>query len=442
MKNESQQHEQDIVDIVQGVEQQSPEERTAQQEREKAELRARWQNATASYEASSPSDQELLDRWRGQDAEAAKHAFRQLVRRYQRYVYTYMKGKLDEQTAFDMTCDVFAQAYTHVEQFPAESSLKTWLLSIARQKILHISRISEKTWYLRLFPLPLYQWYLNRTHAEEPLEDSMPADTCERVRRQLSAYIDNELAPSETDVLEAHLTTCLPCSEEYDRLLDTVDIARSAGLLPAPANLLPVINAALEQEAPFERLLASFRKLARGIPAPVFQVATLTLGVAVILLGLLNSSRQDYIYDLETRNARLQTTVRSLNRGSVQDAMLNTFVIFTRTIVSEAMPPEAARFADTLIPEPKKAPRPRAISGTVESVRLEIITYLNAIQATITENRIHHETLNVLKITTEVPRDSRFLLSLFLQHLELSEPDQGNDIMTTSIDIYIIGTYE
>ncbi len=443
MNNESKQQEQDIIDILQDLEQFTPEDRTAQQAREKAELRARWEKAAQS-QAPSPSDQELLRQCQGHDPAAAKQAFRQFVQRYKQHVYTYLMAKVDEQTAFEMTRAVFVQAYRHLKQFPADTAIKTWLLTIAREKRLKVSRKSEETWYLRLFPLPLYQWYVKRRHPDELSEDSPAAatDTCALVRGQLSAFIDNELPSTETEHLEAHLAFCLGCAQEYDRLLDTIELARSSKLISAPANLLPAINAVLDQDSLFDRILASIRRFVNIVPAPVFHVATLTLGIAVILLGLVNSSRQGYIQELEYRNARLRSTVRSLEQGEGQETMLNTFVIFTGTTVSEKMPPEAAQFVDTLLPDPKKSPRSRMISGTIARVQAEMETFLKPFQATITEKRVPHKTLNILKLTTALPQNSRSLFSLFLQGLEPtpSEADPGTDSSTTSFTIYIIDT--
>lgn len=445
MKHESERQEQEILDILQGIEPLSLEDRVAQQERAKAEIRTRWENAAQS-QAPSPGDQELLSQCRGQDRNVAKLAFRQLVQRYQKYVYTYFMTEVAEQTAFEMTRDVFVQAYKHLEEFPVGGSMKAWLLGIARKKLLKVSQKSEQAWYLRLLPVQLYRRHLTRTQQEEQLESSIPEEKsdCALVRRQLSAYIDNELPSAAAEHLEVHLAGCLQCSQEYDHLLDTIEVARASGLTSAPANLLPAINVALEQETPFERLSAIFKKLTDIVPAPVFQVATITLGIVVILLGILHNSQQSYIQELETRNARLQATVRSLNREPVQDTMLNTFIIFTGAIVSEAMPPEAAQYVDTLLPEPENAPPFRMIPGDIESVRAKVKTYIASFHGVITEpdERIRHKTLNILKISAELPSKATSLLSLFLQQLESGQPEpvDGVDSTTILINIYIIDT--
>ncbi|MCP3676390.1 MAG: hypothetical protein GY721_02030 [Deltaproteobacteria bacterium] len=121
--------------------------------------------------------------------------------------------------------------------------------------------------------------------------------------------------------------------------------------------------------------------------------------------------------------------------------MLKSFAILTGSIATEEMPPEAAQYVAELIPEPEKAPEPRIIPGTIESVSNEIGTYLNSLQTTSTDEQTSsHGTLKILKITAELPEHPNVIVSLFFQQLEQKPPEPGElfDISKTSIDIYII----
>lgn len=56
----------------------------------------------------------------------------------------------------------------------------------------------------------------------DTVEDTM---SCRKVRKQLVAYLDGELGPSETDQITDHLADCPSCADAQERLLDSTPVA-------------------------------------------------------------------------------------------------------------------------------------------------------------------------------------------------------------------------
>ena len=42
---------------------------------------------------------------------------------------------------------------------------------------------------------------------------------CKRIGSLLTAYLDNEVTPEEREQIQAHLSTCLQCREEFESLV-------------------------------------------------------------------------------------------------------------------------------------------------------------------------------------------------------------------------------
>jgi RNA polymerase sigma-70 factor, ECF subfamily len=78
-----------------------------------------------------PSDLELVARWRGGD-EAAATA---LVRRHADAVGRFVVGQGERDEVEEVVQDTFVRAFGSLEGFRGESSLRTWLFSIARNLV-------------------------------------------------------------------------------------------------------------------------------------------------------------------------------------------------------------------------------------------------------------------------------------------------------------------
>ena len=84
---------------------------------------------------------ELIDRSRQGDADA----YSEIVRRFQADVRAYLKSRLlSEANADDLAQEVFIGAFKSIRKFEGNSSLKTWLISIAKFKIIDFLRAEER----------------------------------------------------------------------------------------------------------------------------------------------------------------------------------------------------------------------------------------------------------------------------------------------------------
>ena len=78
-------------------------------------------------------EQQLVDRARNGDCDA----YGELIRRFQHDVRTFIKSRiLNESTADDLAQEVFVGGYKSIRKFQGNSSLKSWLISIAKFKII------------------------------------------------------------------------------------------------------------------------------------------------------------------------------------------------------------------------------------------------------------------------------------------------------------------
>src|SRR5687768_4067448 len=88
-----------------------------------------------------PSDTELVLACRaGEPA-----AWEQLVRRYQRLVYSIpRRAGLDEDGAADVFQQVFVTLVEHLERIDDPSRLKAWLVTTARREAWRVSRLQRQ----------------------------------------------------------------------------------------------------------------------------------------------------------------------------------------------------------------------------------------------------------------------------------------------------------
>ncbi len=72
--------------------------------------------------------------------------------------------------------------------------------------------------------------------------------TCEEVFRRLDDYVDRELSPEETRLVEAHLETCAQCASEYAFEGGVLDgLRRKLRRIEAPADLRDRVTRALQK---------------------------------------------------------------------------------------------------------------------------------------------------------------------------------------------------
>ena len=86
-------------------------------------------------------DLELIERIQGGDQDA----FKELVERYQRKVYSICYGMLkDQEASLDVSQEVFIKVYRYLEKFNRESSFYTWLYRITVNMCIDYIRKNSK----------------------------------------------------------------------------------------------------------------------------------------------------------------------------------------------------------------------------------------------------------------------------------------------------------
>ncbi len=433
-KSDKEQRKQELLGILQGGDR-PPSPYSTKQEKARREELSRILQHVSKKQQLSRNNQEIIAQCQSKERKTARTAFTQLIQCYQSPVYTYISQMVeDEQIAFDMTRDTFVHAYRHMRHIQTDRSVKPWLFKIAKQQMLKASR-KQETWYLALLPISVYRWYQQRTEKDEETQEaaSVEVTECQNIRSLLSAYIDDELSPSETTRVETHLAGCAHCCLEYDRLLETVALVHTSDLIPAPANLQRAVNAVLDTETLWEQCAHYYEKFAGIFRFSVPQIAVAS--IALIFLGIAYSSHREQIRHLE---AELRAT-----RGIIRahpEITPTTFVILTGKIVSEEMPLEAGKYVPDIIPELDKA-KMWSIAGDITDTGNKTAEYIRSIQGKITADQpISHNILTIRKITAELPEHSNLIVSLFFQRLAQKPPEAGepSNKSTISIDIYII----
>lgn len=109
------------------------------------------------------------------DRKATAH----LVAQHADAVHGYIRHRLAPRTDLsdDVVQDVFLAAFEHLGQFRGESSLRAWLLGIARHKVEDFYRRQLKT------PDPL-----DDEAQEPPLDDPLPEEVIDRERARAKTY--------------------------------------------------------------------------------------------------------------------------------------------------------------------------------------------------------------------------------------------------------------
>ena len=86
------------------------------------------------------SDQELVARWKGGDQRAATR----LVERHADAVARFVSSLGARHLVDDVVQDTFVRAFASIEGFRGESSLRTWLFTIARRLVLDQRRADRR----------------------------------------------------------------------------------------------------------------------------------------------------------------------------------------------------------------------------------------------------------------------------------------------------------
>ena len=107
-----------------------------------------------------------------------------------------------------------------------------------------------------------------------------------RIQKQLSAYLDDELSPRQRQRMEEHLLICEECSLLLQELRETSDSIASLRQT-APEELWFAINAKLDGiSSDSQRSLAAGQRWTWGRIYPIIKPVTVTIGIALVVCGV------------------------------------------------------------------------------------------------------------------------------------------------------------
>ena len=117
-------------------------------------------------------------------------------------------------------------------------------------------------------------------------------DSCQIIRKKLSAYQDGEVTTAEKAAIETHLRSCEACRTKHAALLLTYQILRRLPEIdPAPELSRQIVNRATRAQEPFwVRVLGS---AFRSLPAPAYMAILAAVGLLIgTIMGNFLTERQ------------------------------------------------------------------------------------------------------------------------------------------------------
>ena len=164
-----------------------------------------------------------------------KDAFSGLVSRYRSKVYTTVHRSLkNEQDAWDLTQEIFLEAWNSIHRFKGKSSFSTWLYQITRCRI--IDFIRKSIIMVEFDHTRNHDLYFNSPMPNEQLDN---AETLRRVEAAIA-----RLSPQHRTVLELHAMDNLSCEEVAKRLACSIGTVLSR-LFYARKRLKDILKRAL-----------------------------------------------------------------------------------------------------------------------------------------------------------------------------------------------------
>jgi RNA polymerase sigma-70 factor, ECF subfamily len=157
------------------------------------------------------TDQELIDRWKAGDNRAAT----QLVGRHSPALARFAVSAGEREGIEELVQDTFVRAFASLDSFRGESSLRTWLFTIARRLMLDRRRAERRS----RETVPVQE----TDHVSEygALDGLIAEEAQERVRRSLEA-----LSPTQREVFALRVQEGLSYKEIAEVVGSTEGAAR------------------------------------------------------------------------------------------------------------------------------------------------------------------------------------------------------------------------
>ena len=168
---------------------------------------------TTPVPIDEPTDLELIARWKGGDQRAAT----QLVERHAEVVARFVGSLGARVDVDDVVQDTFARAFASLDSFRGESSLRTWLFTIARRLVLDRRRSERRRGGGTRMHMEVQD---ADAVTEYDALDAVVADETERRLREAVA----RLTPTQREVFTLRVGEGL----SYREIAETVDTTEGA----------------------------------------------------------------------------------------------------------------------------------------------------------------------------------------------------------------------
>jgi len=157
------------------------------------------------------TDLELIDRWKGGDSRAAT----QLVGRHSPALARFAVSAGEREGVDELVQDTFVRAFTSLDSFRGESSLRTWLFTIERRLMLDRRRAEKRS----RATVPVQE--TDSVSEYGALDGLIAEEAQERVRRSLDA-----LSPTQREVFTLRVQQGLSYKEIAEVVGSTEGAAR------------------------------------------------------------------------------------------------------------------------------------------------------------------------------------------------------------------------
>jgi RNA polymerase sigma-70 factor, ECF subfamily len=167
--------------------------------------------AEPTPKGDEPSDLELIARWRGGDERAAT----ELVARHAPALARFAASSGADTEVEELVQDTFVRAFSSLDTFRGDSSLRTWLFTIERRLLLDRRRAERR----RGLDVELHESHAMTAH--DPLDAVVADESHERLR----AAVDR-LSPTQREVFTLRVGEGLAYKEIAEAVGTTEGAAR------------------------------------------------------------------------------------------------------------------------------------------------------------------------------------------------------------------------
>ena len=376
-------------------------------------------------QTSFSTDRELMTRCRQGD----RKAFNNLIMTYQHQVFTYLSHlTADRGTAEELTKNTFVAAYKRVNRYSEDLSIKGWLLALAEQQ-LHAQPRSRNAWLTAFFSKRKPQPDQADAGPEILGTRAQASPDCQTISPELSAYLDGELNQSDAKRVEHHLQHCEQCQQEFDELVETLNMVQTFGQHQAPPDLRVHINAAIDASP------SLWSSPAQWFGMPGSRIVAV-MAMLMLVFSALLYNQQQHIQFLQHK------FVSDIQRSGGSDGEMpnkTTFVILTGALTAKDMLLENAEWFSKHIASSAEETKLFSVHGSQDELRRMLAERIRAINGTIiADERLQEKSFHARTLTVEVPEDSsQFFLSV-LRPLDAEQPASQHVVNTTTLRIMII----